>query len=76
VPARGRSRTFWRHPAAAPALAILGLLLVLWPFVRQPPPSLARAWAELMIAWAVGVVVLHRLSRRRDPAPPDGGRDG
>ncbi|MBI5069465.1 MAG: hypothetical protein HZB56_14615 [Deltaproteobacteria bacterium] len=73
---RGRARRFWRHPATAAGLALLGLLLFLWPFVRQPRPGLARAWVELMAAWALGVIALHRVSRRRDPGAPEAGRDG
>jgi hypothetical protein len=73
---RGRARRFWRHPATAAGLALLGLLLFLWPFVRQPRPGLSSAWVEVMAAWAVGVAVLFRVSRRREPPAPEAGRDG
>lgn len=74
MPHRGRARRLWRHPAVALGLAALGLLLFLWPFLRQPRPSLARAWIELLLAWALGVAALFRLSRRRDPSGADAGR--
>ncbi len=74
MPQRGRARRLWRHPAAALGLCGLGLMLFLWPFVRQPRPTLARAWVELLISWALAVLVLFALSRRRAPAPTESGR--
>lgn len=77
MPRRGRIRRIWRHPALAAGLALLGLLVFLWPFLRQPRPVLARAWLELLVAWALAVAALFRLSRRRDPADAGRGeRDG
>ncbi len=69
---RGRARRLWRHPAVSLGLAVLGLLLFLWPFVREPRPGLARAWLELMVAWTLAVAALVALTRRPGPGGGDG----
>ena len=72
MPGRSRARRLWRHPAVAAGLVVLGLLLFLWPFVREPRPGLGRAWLELMLAWTAAVAALWAVSRRQGPGGGDG----
>lgn len=57
-----------RHGAWAVILAVVGLLLFTWPFVRSPPLDIGRSYAHLLGAWASVVVALALLGRavRRD----------
>ncbi|ABC82574.1 hypothetical protein [Anaeromyxobacter dehalogenans] len=66
-----------REPARAWAVTIvvLGLLLVIWPFVRTPPLPIAPAYAHLLGAWLGAVVALAAMARALRPhrrrGPPD-----
>ncbi len=52
-----------RHGAWAAFIAVLGLLLFTWPFVRTPPLGIGASYAHLLGAWAVIVIALGLLSR-------------
>jgi hypothetical protein len=52
-----------RQTAWAASIAVLGLLLFTWPFVRTPPLDIGASYAHLLGAWAAIVVALASLSR-------------
>jgi hypothetical protein len=60
-----------RHPQRAPrhrepwaaSIAVLGLLLFVWPFLRTPLLGLGASYAHLLGSWAVVVIALALLSR-------------
>jgi hypothetical protein len=52
-----------RRGAWAASIAVLGLLLFTWPFVRTPPLGLGASYTHLLGAWAVIVIALACLSR-------------
>lgn len=52
-----------RRGAWAASIAVLGLLLFTWPFVRVPPLGIGASYAHLLGAWAAIVVALAFLSR-------------
>jgi hypothetical protein len=58
-----------RRGALAASIAVLGVLLFTWPFVRAPPLGIGAAYAHLLGAWAVTISGLALLARAL-------GRDG
>ncbi|HEX9400378.1 MAG TPA: hypothetical protein VF912_09735 [Anaeromyxobacter sp.] len=71
---RGEARPAVRwqgRRALAASLAVLGLLLFTWPFVRTPLLGIGASYAHFLGAWALFVVALAALARslgRRDGA--------
>ena len=61
--------------AAAAALALGGLLLFLWPFVRTPSLGIGASYLHLVVSWALVVGGLALLGRAlgRSPGPGDRG---
>jgi hypothetical protein len=57
-----RERQF-RRGAWAISIAVLGVLLFTWPFVRTPLLAIGPSYAHLLGAWAVIVLALAALSR-------------
>jgi hypothetical protein len=56
------------------ALAVLGLLLFTWPFVRTPPLGLLGSYLHLLGAWAAIIVAIWFTARalaRPDADDPD-----
>lgn len=52
-----------RHGAWAAFIAVAGLLLFTWPFVRTPHLGIGASYAHLLGAWAAIIVALGLLSR-------------
>ncbi len=52
-----------RRGAWAVTLAVLGLLVFTWPFVRTPLLDIGRSYAHLLGAWAAVVAALALLGR-------------
>lgn len=63
-----------RRRAWAASIAVVGLLLFTWPFVRTPPLGIGASYAHLLGAWAVIVLALGALSRATARARPRGPR--
>ncbi len=53
-----------RAGAWALLIAVSGLLLLSWPFVRTPPLGIGASYVHLLGAWCAIVVALALLSRR------------
>jgi hypothetical protein len=51
-----------RQRAWAACILLLGLLLLVWPFVRTPPLTLGLTFAHLLGAWAAAIVALFGMS--------------
>jgi len=73
---RHRIRLLLRHPATAGLLAAAALFGFLWPFLRDPPPGLARAWLELFAVWTLMAAALWALSRHQRPGGEGGRGEG
>ncbi|HEX9308227.1 MAG TPA: hypothetical protein VF894_12095 [Anaeromyxobacter sp.] len=69
-PARWRGRR-----ASAASLAVIGLLLFTWPFVRTPPLSIGASYAHLLGAWVLFVAALVVLARALGQRDRVGGGD-
>jgi hypothetical protein len=52
-----------RLGAWAAWIAVLGLLLFLWPFLRTPLLGIGASYAHLLGAWAAVIIALALLSR-------------
>jgi hypothetical protein len=52
-----------RRGAWAASIAVAGLLLFTWPFVRTPLLAIGPSYAHLLGAWVAVVVALAALSR-------------
>jgi hypothetical protein len=66
MPARAGGPGASRHPrlgAWAASIAVLGLLLFVWPFVRTPLLGIGLSYAHLLGAWGAVVLALALLSR-------------
>ncbi len=63
-PTPGRRAGPLRHtPVLAAALSVTAVLLLCWPFVRDPPLDLRDAYLHLFGAWAALIAVAWWLSR-------------
>ncbi len=74
----GRRRPSSPHPVLAAALGVGVLLLLCWPFVQTPPPSLPAAFVHVFATWAAAIALLWWISRGygRGPGAEGGDRDG
>lgn len=61
IPERGRTRG---SGAWAAYVAVVGLLLFTWPFLRTPPLDIGRSYAHLLGAWIAVIAALALLARR------------
>jgi hypothetical protein len=53
--------------AWAGSIAVLGLLLFTWPFLRTPALPIGPSYAHLLGAWAIVVLALGLLARALGP---------
>jgi hypothetical protein len=74
----GRRGRLWPHPVLAAALAMLVLLLLCWPFVQVPRPTLPTAFLHVFASWSAAIAMLWWISRGfgRGPDADGGDRDG
>jgi hypothetical protein len=70
-----RSRDVLRAPLFGAALAIVGFLLLLWPFVSSPAIGIGAAYLFMFGTWISVIVVLAAMARALRPSPPRA-RDG
>jgi hypothetical protein len=65
-----RGRDVLRAPLFGGALAIVGFLVLLWPFVSSPAIGIGEAYLFMFGAWASVIVLLAAMARALRPARP------
>jgi hypothetical protein len=62
-PSPARTRRLRRNPVLAGGLSALAVLLLCWPFVREPPLGLRDAYLHLFAAWTGLILISWWVSR-------------
>jgi hypothetical protein len=63
APSKAPARPLRRNPMLAGGVSVLVLLLLCWPFVRDPPLGLRDTYVHLFGAWVAVILFACWLSR-------------